>query len=41
VKGGTASLRIHTVGDQGEVDINEFLEKVKELDKNKSISVNL
>jgi hypothetical protein len=29
------------VGDQGEVDINEFLEKVKELDKNKSISVNL
>lgn len=41
VKNSTASLRIHTVGDKGEVDVNEFLEKVKELDKNKSLSVNL
>jgi threonyl-tRNA synthetase len=41
VKNSTASLRIHTVGDKGEVNINEFLEKVKELDKNKSLSINL
>ena len=41
VKNNSASLRIHTAGDQGEVDINEFLEKVKELDKNKSLSVKL
>ena len=41
VENGTASLRIHTVGDKGEVDINEFLEKVKELDKNKSLNANL
>ena len=38
---GTASLRIHMEGDKGEVVVNEFLEKVKELDKNKSLSVNL
>ena len=41
VKNRTASLRVHTVGDKGEVDVNEFLEKVKELDKNKSLSINL
>lgn len=41
VKNKTASLRIHTVGDKGEVDVNEFLEKVRELDKNKSLSINL
>ncbi len=41
VKNSTASLRIHTVGDKGEVDVNEFLEKVMELDKNKSLSINL
>ncbi len=38
---GTASLRIHTKGDRGEVVINEFLEKVKELDKNRNLTVNL
>ncbi len=38
---GTASLRIHTVGDKGEVKVQEFLEKVKELDKNKSLALNL
>ncbi len=41
VKNKTASLRIHTVGDKGKVDVNEFLEKVRELDKNKSLSINL
>ncbi len=41
VKNNSASLRIHTVGDKGEVDVNEFLEKVKELDKNKSLRINL
>ncbi len=41
VKNNTASLRVHTVGDKGEVNVNEFLEKVKELDKNKSLSINL
>jgi threonyl-tRNA synthetase len=38
---GTASLRVHTKGDRGEVAVNEFLEKVKELDKNKSLTVDL
>jgi threonyl-tRNA synthetase len=41
VENSTASLRIHTEGDKGEVDVNEFLEKVMELDKNKSLSINL
>ena len=38
---GTASLRVHTQGDKGEVVVNEFLEKVKELDENKYLTVNL
>lgn len=38
---GKASLRVHTQGDKGEVDVQEFLEKVKELDKNKSLTMNL
>lgn len=41
VKNGTASLRVHTVGDRGEVKVNEFLEKVKELDKNKSLTLKI
>ena len=41
VKNGTASLRVHTVGDKGEVKVNEFLEKVKELDKNKSLTLKI
>jgi threonyl-tRNA synthetase len=39
VRNGTASLRVHTVGDRGEIDVDEFLDKVKELDKNKSLTV--
>lgn len=38
---GTASLRIHTVGDRGEIDTGEFLEKVKKMVKTKSLSLNL
>ena len=41
VKNGTASMRVHTVGDKGEVKVNEFLEKVKELDKNKSLTLKI
>jgi threonyl-tRNA synthetase len=37
VESGTASLRVHTQGDKGTVQIPEFLEKVKQLDKNKSL----
>lgn len=37
----SASLRIHTLGDRGEMGVNEFLEKVKELIKNRSLRVNL
>jgi len=36
----TISLRVHTKGDVGEVSLNDFLEKIKELIKNKSLSVN-
>jgi threonyl-tRNA synthetase len=35
------SPRVHGAGDKGKVDVNEFLEKVKELVKNKSASINL
>jgi threonyl-tRNA synthetase len=35
------SLRIHGAGDKGKMDVNEFLEKVKDLDKNKSLTVNI
>lgn len=38
---GTVSLRVHTKGDKGEVVVNEFLEKVKELNENKCLIVNL
>ena len=38
---GTASLRVHTIGDRGEIIFDEFLEKLKEMDKNKSLTVNL
>lgn len=37
----TLSLRVHGEGDRGKMDRNEFLEKVKELVKNKSLSVNI
>jgi len=35
----TASLRIHGQGDKGEVQVNEFLEKVKVLIENRALSV--
>jgi len=41
VTNGTASLRVHTIGDKGEINIDEFLEKLKEMSKNKSLTVNL
>jgi threonyl-tRNA synthetase len=37
----TVSLRIHGAGDRGEMEVNEFLEKVKDLDKNKALTVNI
>lgn len=37
----TASLRIHTIGDKGGIEVDEFLEKIKELDKNKSLDLNI
>jgi threonyl-tRNA synthetase len=37
---GTASLRVHSAGDKGEVQVAEFLEKVGGLVKNKSLVVN-
>jgi len=41
VKQETASLRIHSVGDKGQVNVNEFLEKVKNLIQNRSLTVNI
>ena len=40
VENKTAALRVHQEGDKGEVNVNEFLEKVKELIKNRSLSLN-
>jgi threonyl-tRNA synthetase len=37
---GTVSLRVHSAGDKGEVQVAGFLEKVGELVKNKSLVVN-
>lgn len=39
VENETAALRIHGEGDKGEINVNEFLEKVKDLIKNRSLSV--
>ena len=41
VANSNVSLRIHTVGDKGAINIDEFLEKVMELDKNKSLDINI
>lgn len=41
VSRGKASLRIHTLGDRGEIGIDEFLEKIKEMVKTKSLSFKL
>ncbi len=41
VSQGKASLRIHTVGDQGQIDPDEFLEKIKEMVKTKILSFNI
>lgn len=40
-RGDTASLRIHTEGDKGEIGIDEFLEKINEMIKTKSLDFNL
>jgi threonyl-tRNA synthetase len=36
----TASLRVHTQGDKGQVQVAEFLEKIVDLNKNKSLTLN-
>jgi len=38
---GSASLRVHGQGDKGQVNVNEFLEKVKILDEHKSLTLSL
>jgi threonyl-tRNA synthetase len=38
VDAGTASLRVHTLGDKGQVQVAEFLEKIVALNKNKSLT---
>ncbi len=37
----TLSVRVHTQGDKGEMEVNEFLDKVSRLIHNKSLAVNL
>jgi len=41
VANGTASLRIHTQGDKGEVPVSEFLEKIIDLNKNRSLTLTI
>ncbi len=41
VANGTASLRVHSAGDRGEIAISELMDKVLELDRNRSLTVNL
>jgi threonyl-tRNA synthetase len=38
---GTASLRVHGQGDKGQVNLEQLLEKVKLLNDNRSLSLNL
>ncbi len=38
---GTASLRVHTQGDKGEVAVAEFIEKLKNLNDNRALELNL
>lgn len=40
VQNKTASLRIHTIGDKGEINVDEFLAKILELIENKDLSFN-
>ncbi len=40
VERGTASLRVHGQGDKGEISFDAFLAKVKDFDKNKTLTVN-
>jgi threonyl-tRNA synthetase len=37
----TASLRVHGQGDKGEIEVDRFIEKVKELDSQKNLSLNI
>jgi threonyl-tRNA synthetase len=37
----TISLRVHTQGDKGEIQVHDFLDKVMDLIQNKSINVNI
>jgi threonyl-tRNA synthetase len=39
-RNGTASLRVHSAGDKGEIQLAGFLEKIGELVKHKSLVVN-
>jgi len=39
VADGTAALRVHTQGDKGPVEIAEFLEKIADLNKNRSLTL--
>jgi len=39
VAAGTASLRVHTQGDKGQVQVVEFLDKIVDLNKNKSLTL--
>jgi len=41
VADGTASLRVHTQGDKGSVQIAELLEKIVDLNKNRSLTLSL
>jgi len=36
---GTASLRVHTQGDKGPVEVAEFIEKIVDLNKNRSLTL--
>jgi len=41
VEQGKVSVRVHTLGDRGQMEVNEFLEKTWELIKNKSLKTEL
>jgi threonyl-tRNA synthetase len=40
VERGTVALRVHGQGDKGEIPVDRFIERARELDRNKTLSVN-
>jgi len=41
IEQNNVSIRVHTIGDRGKMDVDEFLAKIEELINNKSMEIDL